>query len=86
MLRDGLVGSGWRSACGGGKDPASQCGGDSRRHERRAHTKRMLEEFGLEIGRPRTDGRKIWRNRPDGSLIEPEKRHVLRKRPENGSR
>jgi len=36
--------------------------------------------------RPRTDGRQDLADRPDGALLEPEKRHVLRKRPENGSR
>ena len=88
MLRDGLVGLGL-AFCVPEEEriphlnavaiPAGTKDGPTR--------KRMLEEFGLEIGAglgPMAG--EDLADRPDGSLLEPEKRHVLRKRPENGSR
>ena len=88
MLRDGLVGLGLDVLrAGGGKDPAAQRRGDSRRRERRAHAE--TDAGGVRAGdrrRTRADGRQDLADRPDGALLEPEKRHVLRKRPENGSR
>ena len=88
MLRDGLVGLGTDVLrAGGGKDPAAQRRGDSRRRERRAHAE--TDAGGVRAGdrrRPRADDRQDLADRPDGALLEPEKRHVLRKRPENGSR